>query len=53
MSAALNNIEIEKDTQAEEDEDLRPNACLVGDGVDAECLKGGEDDKDGRPAVVE
>ena len=39
--------------QAEEDEDIRPDARLVGQGVHAERLERGQDDKDGRPAVVE
>lgn len=41
------------DLQREEDKDLGPNSGLVVDGVYTECLKGGQDDENGRPAVVE
>jgi hypothetical protein len=41
------------DAQAQEYEDLGPNAGLVSDGVDAKCLKRGQNDEDSRPAVVQ
>lgn len=39
--------------QGEEGEDVGPDAGGLDGGVDAERFKGGEDDEDGRPAVVE
>ena len=42
-----------EEEEAEEDEDLGPDAGVVGGGVDAEGRECGEDDEDGGPAVVE
>ena len=41
------------DLQPEEDEDLGPDARVVVQAVDAERVERGDDDEDGRPAVVE
>ena len=41
------------DQEAEEDEDLGPDAGLVRPGVHAEGFEGGEHDEHGSPAVVE
>ena len=42
-----------EEEEAEEYEDLGPDASLVLPCVDAEGLEGGQNNKDGRPAVVE
>lgn len=42
-----------EEEEREEDEDLGPDPGGLLEGVDAEGLEGGEDDKDGGPAVVE
>jgi hypothetical protein len=41
-----------RDVQAEEDEDLGPDARVVLERVHAERLKAGKDDEDGRPACA-
>ena len=42
-----------EEEEGEEDKDLGPDTCVVVEGVDTEGNKGGKDDKDGSPAVVE
>ncbi len=42
-----------QDLQSEEDEDLGPDAGMLHGRVDAEGFKGGEEDEDGGPSVVE
>lgn len=42
-----------KEEECEEDEDLGPDTGAVGERVSSECLKGGENDEDGGPTVVE
>jgi hypothetical protein len=42
-----------EEEEGKEDEDFCPDASAGGEGVDTECLEGGNDDEDGRPAVVE
>jgi len=42
-----------KEEEGKEDKDLGPNASLMAERVDAESLETGQEDKHGRPAVVE
>jgi hypothetical protein len=43
----------EKNLQGEEDEDLGKDSSLVGVGVDTKGLKGGEENQDGGPTMVQ
>jgi len=42
-----------EEEEAEEDEDLGPDTCWVGQGIDTEGFEGGEDDEDGSETVIE
>lgn len=44
---------MERGLQGKEDEDLGPDAGVMGETVNAKGVKGGDDDEDGGPSVVE